>query len=325
MIAEFKPGQAIEDFFVLRKAECRKQAEKGELYLSLELGDASGRIFGTLWKQVDEMLKLLKEGDIVKVKGQVIEWKGKLHLSVEKIRLAQVNDRVDSDSLIPAGTCDPQENLDKIFQKIGTVEDENLRSLLLSVYNDKTIRKALLKAPAGKLWHHCYEGGLLEHTLGVCNFAESIAMQVLKVDRQLLIAGALLHDIGKIREYKTGYFIDYSDEGRLLGHISIGYHIVAGFIERNKKFPEELANKVLHLILSHQGELEHGSPVVPMCRESLILYYADELDSKLNAFDRIYDKEKSQHKKWSSYVKLMDRFLYFGDDPNLNAMRGQEK
>jgi len=110
-----------------------------------------------------------------------------------------------------------------------------------------------------------------------------------------------------------------------LGHISIGYHIVAGFIENNKKFPEELANKVLHLILSHQGELEHGSPVVPMCRESLILYYADELDSKLNAFDRIYNKEKSQHKKWSSYVKLMDRFLYFGDNPILPAMRGQEK
>ncbi len=325
MIAEFLPGQVVEDFFVLRKLECRKQAEKGDLYLSLELGDASGRIFGTCWKQVNEIQKLIKEGDIVKVKGQVIEWKDKLHLSVEKIRLAEVKDHVNTSGLIPTGTVNPQENLEKIMLKIKTVQEENLHSLLMSVYTDKAIRKALLKAPAGKLWHHCYEGGLLEHTLGVCKIAESIAAIVPKVDKQLIITGALLHDIGKTREYKTGYFIDYSDEGRLLGHIAIGYHLVAGFIEKKKSFPVELANKVLHLILSHQGELEHGSPVVPMCRESLILYYADELDSKLNAFERIYDKEKSMHKKWSSYVKLMDRFLYFGEDQNAAAMMPTEK
>lgn len=319
MINEIKPGQVIEDFFVLRKLECRTQKEKGVLYLSLELGDASGRIFGSLWHNVKKNQKILKEGDIVKIKARIIDWKGKPHLSIDRIRLSTDNDKVDIEKLIPKANCNPVTCYQSLIDLVNSVKEKNLRALLSAVYLDKSIKNDLFRAPAGKLWHHCYEGGLMEHTLNVCRIVDSVAVHFNQIDRDLLLTGALLHDIGKINEFDSGNFIEYSDEGRLCGHISMGFHIVAGYIEKIEKFPQELRNKLLHLILSHQGQLEHGSPVVPMTREALILYYADEMDSKLNAFERIYKKEKSLNKNWSSYVKLMDRFFYFGNDKKLNS------
>ncbi|MBN2411968.1 HD domain-containing protein [candidate division KSB1 bacterium] len=314
MINEIKPGQVVEDFFVLRKIECRTQKEKGTVYLSLELGDASGRIFGSLWHNVKKTSKVLKEGDIVKLKAKTIDWKGKPHLSIDRIRLANENDKVETETLVAKAHVNPALCYQKLIELINTIEEKNLRTLLSDIYQDDSIKNDLFRAPAGKLWHHCYEGGLLEHTLNVCRIVESVAGLFHHIDRDLLLTGALLHDIGKINEFITGNFIEYSDEGRLCGHISIGYHIVASFIEKIEKFPPALQNKILHLILSHQGQQDHGSPVVPMSREAFILYYADEMDSKLDAFERIFNKEKSQNKNWSSYVKLMDRFFYFGDN-----------
>jgi len=320
VINEIKSGQVIEGFFVLRKIECRTQKEKGDLYLSLELGDASGRIFGSLWHNVKKTFKLLKAGDIVKLKARTIDWKGRPHLSIEKIRLTDAKDEVDTESLIPKANTNSGDSYQLCLEIIDTIKEKNLCALLFSVYKDKSIKYNLFKAPAGKLWHHCYEGGLLEHTLNVCRIVENAAKLFPHIDRDILIAGALLHDIGKIKEFVSGNFIDYSDEGRLHGHISIGYHLVAAHIEKIKDFPPDLRMKILHLILSHQGQLDQGSPVVPMSREALILYYADEMDSKLNAFERIFNKEKSQNKSWSSYVKLLDRFFYFGDHKDIEEI-----
>ncbi len=135
------------------------------------------------------------------------------------------------------------------------------------------------------------------------------------VDHDLLVTGALLHDLGKIEELKTEGFIDYSDQGRLIGHIVLGAEMVRDRLRALPGFPEELAMRLLHLILSHQGKGEYGSPVVPMTVEAIILYYADELDSKANAFARIISRDKEPGRKWSRYVELMDRFLYLGDEP----------
>ncbi|MDZ7725823.1 MAG: HD domain-containing protein [candidate division KSB1 bacterium] len=134
------------------------------------------------------------------------------------------------------------------------------------------------------------------------------------LDQDLLLTGAMLHDIGKMKEYDCKGFIDYSDDGRLIGHIMLGYGFVKSYIDKIDGFPETLKRELLHLLISHQGKREKGSPVEPMMREAFVLYYADELDSKLGAFDRIYKREYEKGKSWSSYVKLLNRFLYFGDD-----------
>jgi 3'-5' exoribonuclease len=174
-----------------------------------------------------------------------------------------------------------------------------------------------MDAPGGKLWHHAYLGGLLEHTIAVVELCRTMAGIYPMVNRDLLMTGAILHDIGKIEEYGYGRgFIDFTDEGRLWGHISIGAQCVRAAIEeleREDGFPEELKTQVVHLILSHQGELEHGSPVLPQTLEAMILYYADEMDSKANALKHIIERDAKSGRTWSQYINLLDRFIYIGN------------
>ncbi len=301
------------DFFVVRKKEIRTKRESSEIYLSLELGDASGRIFGSLWKNAAEAYSALREGEAAKVRAMVIDWKGRPHLSIERIRPVSANDKVDLDKFLPTATVDVDEVLGEISHLIESVRTALLKDLLKSIFDDEPLLSAFRKAPGGKLWHHCYAGGLAEHTLAIAKIALQIADFYPRIQKDILLTGALLHDIGKVREYETKGFIDFSDEGRLQGHIAIGYHLVANHIERIENFPKSLRDQILHLILAHQGKLEQGSPVTPMTREALVLYYADELDSKLNAFERIFERENEAGKKWSQYVRLLDRYLYFGD------------
>jgi len=180
------------------------------------------------------------------------------------------------------------------------------------VFNDPDLREKFGKAPAGKLWHHNYLGGLLEHTLSVTQIASEVGKMYPDINQDLLIAAGLLHDIGKIETYIFKTFFDFTDEGRLVGHIVLGAQLVAGKIKLIVDFPKKLETELTHLILSHQGKLEHASPVVPMTLEGLILYYADEMDSNANAFLRIKKKEKMPGTQWSSYINLLGRYLYFG-------------
>jgi len=194
------------------------------------------------------------------------------------------------------------------------VQNTFLRGLLDLIFQDQKIRKAFGDAPGGKLWHHAYLGGLLEHTLSVTKIAEQAAKQYPGINRDLLLTAGLLHDIGKISSYTYRTVIDFTDEGRLLGHIVIGAQMVTDKIKIFPDFPRPLAKELLHLILSHQGKLEQASPVVPMTLEALLLYYADEIDSKANAFLRIQEREKKPGRTWSSYVNLMNQYFYFGED-----------
>jgi len=197
------------------------------------------------------------------------------------------------------------------------VKDKDLSNLLKRIFENKSFRQKFQEAPGGKLWHHAYLGGLLEHSIQVASLCDNAASDYKEIDRDLLITGALLHDIGKIEEYRfdEGY-IDYSDTGRLHGHISIGAQNVRIAIEKIEKqngFPAEKKMLLIHLILSHQGELAHGSPVVPLTREALILYYMDEMDSKVNAISHVMERDKEPDRRWSRYVPVMDRFIYLGE------------
>jgi len=313
-VAQLKPGEIITQFFVLRKKEMKTKFNSDQFYLSLELGDATGRVKGSVWENVQAVNDDLALGDVVKVKGKVITFKGRNHLNIDKIRPTVAKDSVDLTLLVPSVDKDIGELFERLDALVAGVTDPHLQQLLSDVFTDEEIRGAFGKAPGGKLWHHNYLGGLLEHTLSVTDIAVKIGKGYPGVNLDLLVAAGLLHDIGKIESYTYKTVIDFTDEGRLLGHIVIGAQMVTDRIRKMPAFPESLEKELLHLILSHQGKLEQASPVVPMTLEGIILYYADEVDSKANAFLRIQKKEKRPGSRWSSYVNLTNQYYYFGED-----------
>ena len=311
-IRELQAGEDILSFFVLRKKELKIKRDSGEKYLTFEFGDSSGRLSGSLWDNIQGVYEALNIGDVVKIKGVIVTFHDRLHLNIDKIRQVEERDEYDITRLVPVVEKDRKALFDHFDELIASVRNPHFRQLLNLIFSDAEIRQSFGDAPGGKLWHHNYLGGLLEHTLSVTDIADRVGQTYPGFNRDLIITAGLLHDIGKIHSYTYKTLIDFTDEGRLVGHIVIGAQMVSEKIHAINDFPKELATELLHLILSHQGKLEQASPVVPMTLEGLILYYADELDSKANAFLRIKKKEERPGQKWSSFIQLLDRYLYFG-------------
>lgn len=314
LISELAPGDAVLSFFVVRKKEIKDKKSTNEIYLSFEFGDRSGRMRGSLWKDVSEANKNIQVGDIVKVKGKVITFLDQCHLSIDQIRKAMTNDNIDPAQFLPTAS----KNIPDLFANLKTtlteIKNPMLQQLVQSFLNDQNFCERFCRAPGGKLWHHCYLGGLLEHTLSVILIAKFFVQHYQNsVNNDLILTAAFLHDIGKIEEFSTPGFVEYSTPGRLLGHITLGTNLIMEKITKIPDFPESLMQQLLHCILSHHGEKERGSPVVPMTIEALILNFADDLDSSVAAFQRIMSKEKEPGKLWSNYVNLIDRFIYFGE------------
>ncbi len=318
-IRDFKAGDTVTAFVTIRKIELKTKRD-GAPYILFGFGDSSGRISATLWDNVKSVYSTLKNGDIVKVRGRVATYQDSLQMTVDKIRKSEPSDNIDVKSFIPKGEIDTEALFNQLLQSVESIKNAELKNLLQHIFQDPLRAKAFQETPGGKLWHHAYLGGLLEHTMAVVTVCESMAKLYPMVDRDLLIAGAILHDIGKIDEYGFDQgFIDFTDEGRLWGHISIGAQRIRTLIEEMEKkegFSPELKKQLIHLILSHQGELEHGSPVLPATIEAMILYYSDEMDSKANALKHIIQRDSEPGRKWSQYVNLLDRFIYLKDNPD---------
>lgn len=313
-IKQFESGDKILAFFVVRKKEVRTKKSDGSPYLALELGDSSGRISAALWDHVAQYNDDFSVGDIVKVQGTIIDYHKGLSFHIDRIRKARPEDPVRPEMFLPENPKNLDDLEGRFRELLVEVTNPFLSKLLHLVFDDSTFWDAFRHAPGGKLWHHNRIGGLMEHTIGVAEICLKASENYPLISRDLLLSGALLHDIGKVDSYQTNAgFIEYTDEGRLLGHIVLGYNRVENEINRIQDFPPELKKKLLHLILSHQGELEQGSPVVPMMIEAIVLYHADEMDSKADAFSRIMKGEMTPDKKWSNYVKLLNRFIYFGE------------
>ena len=315
LISDYKFGDTVVSFLIVRKKEVRQKKTSGEAYLKLEFGDCSGRIQGTLWENIDRVKNNIHSGEVVKIKGKIISYMDKPHLTVEKIRPATKEDNIDPQQFLPVTPQNCEKMFTELKAALAVIKDQHLDSLIKLFLSDKQFVKDFCQAPAGKLWHHAYLGGLLEHTLSVVKISSLLIehyQDLVKGD--ILLTASFLHDIGKIEEFTTEGFINYSTTGRLIGHINIGFELIEKKISQIKNFPGQLKNQLVHCILSHHGEKEKGSPVVPKTKEALILYYADELDSSMGAFQRIILKEKEPRKIWSNYVNLIDRFIYFGEE-----------
>ncbi|MDA8091910.1 MAG: HD domain-containing protein [Nitrospiraceae bacterium] len=294
----------VETFFALRGADLRR-ARDNRCYLALSLFDKSGQINGYLWDDPEESAERLKGVLYVRAQGMAKPHNGNLILSIENIRPAR-DEEVDLNDLIetvPGGTAFWMK---KLLEHVELIEDRNCRALVQSFLDDPKIFEALKVSPAGLSIHHSYAGGLMEHTTNTMSHALYMADKYpALLDKDLLLAGSFLHDMGKLREMLIGATGGYTTEGKLIGHISIGLLMLEEKIRLIKEFPAELSLLIKHMILSHHGSLEFGSPVRPATPEALALHFIENMDAKMNHF-YCFLRDVPPDAAWSNYDKSLN-------------------
>jgi 3'-5' exoribonuclease len=306
MIRDFILGERVTTFLLLKQMEL-KASESGTR-LTMILGDRTGDIDAVVWNDVEQVKALIEGAEVVKVRGLVSSYRNKPQLTVEQIRKAN-QDEYNPDDLKRAAAKPPEKLKEELEEIVGTIQEQNLAALLRMFIDDEELLEKWLSRPAGKKFHHDYISGLADHSLSLARDADLICQNYPILNRDLLVAGALLHDIGKTVELEGEIVFDYSDAGRLIGHISMGDRMIAEMISKIEGFPDNLALKLRHLILSHHGDPEKGAAVRPKTREAFVLHYLDQIDSRLDAINKIAEKADDI---WSEYIKPLDDFLYFG-------------
>lgn len=311
LISDLKPGDAIVGYLLATDASY-KTTRTGSEYLELKLTDASGELKGFLWdlKAVEGEFDAIIPDVFVKVKGRIEEFQGRKQVRVEKVRFAPDDEVGDLSRFFPTSQRPIPEMLEELDRLIASVRDPWLRQLLEGLLvQDTDRREAFAKAPAAKSLHHVYLGGLLEHTLSVAGMAERACAHYRALNRDLVLTGVFLHDLGKTAELSYQRSFGYTDAGNLLGHITLETQWVDRAIERIPGFPEELRLQILHIVLAHHGKLEFGSPVLPKTPEALLVHYLDDLDGKLEGMFRLI-KEESGQGNWSAWSRSLDRPIY---------------
>jgi 3'-5' exoribonuclease len=313
-------SEIFEDIFLLSNKEIL-QAKNNKKYLNVVLSDSTGQIEGKMWDIGENNFNDLKEGTPVIITGKVDKFKDKLQIILSDITPLENNSNEILNELIPKTPKNIEALYAEVLNFINSISNPYLKKLLKNIFiKDKTISDKFKFAPASTRFHHAYRGGLIEHTLSVTKICSLLANSYSKANRDLLITGALLHDIGKIDTYDHSTF-KITDKGRLLGHIPIGIMIVDRKISSIKNFPIKLEETIKHLILSHHGELEWGSPVQPATFEALLLHYADNIDSKAQIFYEIKDNETLwQYSKSLRRNILIDNGLEQLEDNNSEKM-----
>jgi len=297
-------------FFVKEKAVMSSRT--GAPYLRLRLSDRTGEIEGRIWDGVEDFSPLFARGDFVKIKAQVTSYQDQLQLNIKSLKRCDQNE-VSLDEFLPSCSRDPQEMLEELIEIGETIENRYLKDLVMAFLRSSQFSDLFKRAPSAKRLHHVYLGGLLEHTLSVAHLIQEIQGHYPEINHDLLLAGGILHDVGKVHELSYQKTFDYTDEGRLLGHIVIGVEMVDKEIEQIEEFPSELAMLVKHLILSHHGEYEWGSPKRPKILEAEILHHLDDLDAKVNGIQGLMEK-REEGARWTEYHRMLERFFFIGDE-----------
>lgn len=312
-IADLVEGEPVTSFFLAREVELR-QRKRGEPFLILVLGDRTGEVAAVMWEGAEAAARELADGDIVKVQGVLGSYQRERQLTLTRLRKASP-DEVNPDDFLPRSPQDGTLLLATLREATARLGEPHLRQLLQELLGDPAFLARFTSAPAAKSIHHAALGGLLEHTASVLGLCDRLADHYPALDRDLLLTAAMLHDVGKVRELTWDRVFDYTDAGRLLGHITLGALLIEERIRAIPDFPELLAERLLHCILSHHGELAWGSPKRPKTLEAIVLHYAEDLDGKVNAFLAFArDRADSQHPGWTQFNRAMDRYLFFGHE-----------
>ncbi len=307
-IASLKEGDWIEEIYLVTSKQI-STAKNGVTYLSLKLADKTGEIDGRLWDNADDVAGKFEREDFVRIKGMVSNYQGSMQIKMKQ--LEKVDDAsVDISNFLESSPRNGEDMVAELKTIVTALSNPHLQRLLNAFLNDPAFMGPFKKMPAAKALHHNYIGGLLEHVVELITLARDVAKHFPSADMDLVTAGAFLHDIGKVRELSVKKSIEYTTEGRLLGHISLGYEMVTEKINALPDFPAELAMLIKHIMLSHHGEYEYGSPKRPKIREALIINYLDDLAAKINNFSATIKKEQVGEGEWTTFSKMHDRYLY---------------
>jgi 3'-5' exoribonuclease len=307
-INQLKEGDRLDDFFLVKTARL-SETRAGKPYLILEVADRSGDIGGPIWDQAEDAQRVCQVGQFVHLSGQVQSYRDKLQLKIDAVRAVDPHAVDHADFVL---VCDQdREALARDLQAlVASVKNPYLKKLLRLFFKAEPMWQRFQEAPAAKGIHHAYVGGLLEHSLSVAKVADQLAGHYVGVDRSLLLAGALLHDVGKVEELAMDLaLIDYTAQGRMKGHLVMGSEMVAEAARSLKDFPPELLTQLQHLILSHHGRHEFGSPTVPMTVEAFLLSFVDDLDAKMNLMEQLRKKMKEPGLQWTEYQRPRERYL----------------
>lgn len=311
LIRNLKEGDSFQGFLLAQEA-AYKISTKGSEYLELKLADASGDLKAFLWdvRAIEGDLEAIRADVFLRVKGTVTSYNGRLQLKLDKARFALDAEVGELSAFFPVSARPVPEMLAELDGIIASVRDPWIRQLLKALFvEDGDLRAAFALAPAAKSMHHAYLGGLLEHTLSILGMAERACAHYRGLNRDLVVAGVFLHDVGKTAELSYQRSFGYTDAGNLLGHIALEADWVSRVVGKIPGFPEELRMQILHIILSHHGRLEFGSPVLPKTPEALLVHYLDDLDGKLEVMFRAVQDDAGGG-SWSPYSRALERMVY---------------
>ncbi len=295
-------------------------AKNGRPYMTIKLMDCSGEVEGRIWDRVDELSARFNKDDFVQVAGKASVYMGKMQLVLQEV------DRLDESAVsladfLPVSARPFDEMVAELQELVAGLTDPDLRTLMQAFLSDHDFMSGYTRAPAAKTMHHVYLGGLLEHSLCVAVLADDISRRYPDLNRDLLVVGALLHDVGKTAELRYARSFEYTDAGKLLGHIVIGVEMVEEKLRSMQDFPLDLAVHLKHLLLSHHGQYEYGSPKRPKTMEAVILNFLDDLDSKINGVRTHIEREPDSESAWTQYHRLYDRYFYKGTKQRSGAER----
>ena len=308
-VARFE-NQAVVSFFAVTSKQLRSRKDGGQ-YLALTLGDRTGQIESRMWDNFADAASGFEQGDVVKVRGEVCRFNGRLQLNLEKLRRASA-DEFELADFVPQTRKDVEELWTALVRSVDSFSDPSLQSLVRSFLDDPAIATAFRQAPAAKTLHHAWLGGLLEHVVSLVGICELAAHHYPEINRDLLLTGAILHDIGKLEELRWGIGFDYTLQGQLVGHITLGIAMIEKKLAALADFPPALRMLVEHMVLSHHGKLEFGSPKLPMIPEAVLLHYLDDLDAKMHTMRSEFERHEAQGGQageMTDWVRSMDRPL----------------
>ena len=303
-------NQAVTAFFAVRTKQLRSRKDGGQ-YMAVTLGDRTGQIESRMWENFAEAAPGFETGDVVKVRGEVCRFNDRLQLNLEKLRRATA-DEFELSDYVPQTSKNVDELWSSLVRTVDSFTDPWLQKLVRAFLDDPLMATAFREAPAAKSLHHAWIGGLLEHVVSLLGICDLAAHHYPEINRDLLLTGAILHDIGKLEELRWGTTFDYTLEGQLVGHITLGVVMIEKKLATLPGFPPQLRMLVEHMVLSHHGKLEFGSPKLPMIPEALLFHYLDDLDAKMHTMRGEFERHEAQGGEageMTDWVRSMDRPL----------------
>lgn len=308
-------GASVDEVYLLSDKQLRAN-RVGDLYLLAQLRDRTGQISGLLWNVQESEMARIAAGNYVRIRGKVQLYQGNLQIILTGVEPVP-SEQVDPEQFIPAPSQDTERLLARLTEILYSITDPHLRRLMQEYLEDPEVSAGLARAPAGVKLHHAFHGGLLEHIVNVLETAVRVIELYPQVDRSLLLAGIFLHDLGKIRELAFQDTFAYTDEGQLIGHLVIGVEMLnektpAVAEALDEPFPSETLLRLKHMLLSHHGSYEFGSPKLPMTPEAIALHHLDNLDAKVNEFSSLIAGDPNPQSNWTPYSTSMQRKLFKG-------------